>query len=160
MQKISQTGLRWLWVAVIVLALDRITKVAIQHYFQLYDSIRLTPFFNLTLAYNKGAAFSFLNSAAGWQTWLFGAIASLVCLSLLVWLSRLPRVARWVPIALALIIGGALGNLWDRISYGHVIDFIQWHIANFYWPVFNVADSAICVGAVMLVIDAIFFKKR
>jgi signal peptidase II len=158
-QKLSQTGLRWLWITLIILAVDRITKISIQHQFQLYDSIRVTSFFNLTLAYNKGAAFSFLNSAPGWQMWMFGAIATLVSASLVIWMLRLKKTERWVSIALAFIVGGAIGNLWDRICYGHVIDFIQWHIGNFYWPVFNIADSAICVGAVMLVLDAIFRKK-
>jgi signal peptidase II len=158
-QKICQTGLRWLWIAFIVLALDRVTKVSIQHSFGLYESLRVTSFFNLTLAYNTGAAFSFLNSASGWQTWLFGVIALAVTTTLLIWLKRLPYQQWWLSTALVLIIGGALGNLWDRISYGHVIDFIQLHIGQFYWPVFNVADSAICLGACLLILDAIFKRK-
>ena len=158
-QKLCQSGLRWLWVTGLILILDRLTKVSIQDHFGLYDSLRITPFFNLTLAYNTGAAFSFLNSASGWQTWLFGAIALIVSGSLLVWLRRLPRQQWWVSVALTLIIGGAIGNLWDRLCYGHVIDFIQWHISHFYWPVFNIADAAICTGAVMLVLDAVFKRK-
>jgi signal peptidase II len=159
LKTLSQTGLRWLWIAVIVLVLDRLTKVSIQHSLGLYESIKIAPFFNLTLAYNTGAAFSFLNSASGWQMWLFGLIALVVTATLLVWLKRLPRKQWWMSIALVFIIGGAVGNLWDRICYGHVIDFIQLHAASFYWPVFNVADAAICVGAFMLALEALFNRK-
>jgi signal peptidase II len=123
------------------------------------DYLRVTPFFNLTLAYNTGAAFSFLDSAPGWQIWFFGVIALVVSATLLIWLKRLPRQQWWLSIALACIIGGALGNLWDRVSYGHVIDFIQLHAYSFYWPVFNIADSAICLGAMMLVLEALFKRK-
>jgi signal peptidase II len=159
LKTLSQTGLRWLWIAVIVLVLDRLTKVSIQHNLGLYESINITPFFNFTLAYNTGAAFSFLNSASGWQMWLFGLIALVVTATLLVWLKRLERKQWWMSIALVFIIGGAVGNLWDRICYGHVIDFIQLHAGSFYWPVFNVADSAICIGAFMLVLEVLFNRK-
>jgi signal peptidase II len=157
--KLSQSGLRWLWVALIVLVLDRLTKLSVQQHFDWHESWRMTSFFNLALEYNTGAAFSFLHSASGWQKWLFGSIALLVSAVLLVWLKRLPREQRWVSIALALVVGGALGNLYDRLCYGYVIDFIQLHLGHFYWPVFNVADSAICIGAVMLALDA-FFKRK
>ena len=157
--RLAQSGLRWLWLAMLVLLLDRVTKIAIQQSFQLYEILRVTPFFNLTLAYNKGAAFSFLNSAPGWQVWIFGAIAIVISISLLVWLKKISYQQRWLAIALALVIGGALGNLWDRLSYGHVIDFLQLHVGSYYWPVFNVADSSICIGAFMLVLDT-FFKKN
>lgn len=157
--RIAQSGLRWLWITLIILLLDRATKMLIQQYFTLYDTLRITPFFNLTLAYNKGAAFSFLNSAPGWQMWIFGGIAIIITGVLLFWLKKIYYSDRWISIALTLIIGGALGNLCDRLCYGHVIDFLQLHIAGYYWPVFNVADSSICVGAFMLVIDA-FLKKN
>jgi signal peptidase II len=158
-KKIFQTGLFWWWVTLLVLLIDRFTKVWIQHSLSLYDSIRITSFFNVTLAYNKGAAFSFLNSASGWQSWLFGVIAVVVSVVLIVWLKRLSRQQKWLSIALTLIIGGALGNLWDRLSYGYVIDFIQVHWDKYYWPVFNGADSAICLGAAMLVLESLF-KSR
>lgn len=159
MKKLSQTSLRWLWVSVIVIILDHVAKVLVQQNLILDDYIRVTPFFNLALAHNKGAAFSFLGYASGWQVWFFGIVAIAVSSALLVWMYRIPKNIKWVPIALALIVGGALGNLWDRFSYGFVVDFIQLHIGQHYFAVFNIADSAICIGAFMLVLDAIFQKK-
>ncbi len=158
--KITQSGLRWLWVALIVILIDRLTKVIAEYYLVAYHPNPVMPFFNLTLAYNKGAAFSFLSYAAGWQVWLFGLIAVSISAILLTWLKRISFRQRWIAIALSLVVGGALGNLWDRVSYGHVIDFIELYVSNWHWPVFNVADSAICVGAVMLVIDALFKRDK
>ncbi len=158
MQKKS-TGLRWLWVTLIVLILDRITKYLALKNLPPYAEVSVMPHFNLTLAYNKGAAFSFLNAASGWQTWLFGAIALLVSLGILVWLFRLSARNRWLCIALTMIMGGALGNLSDRLLYGYVIDFLDFYASNWHWPAFNIADSAICVGAFMLFWDAVFFRK-
>jgi signal peptidase II len=157
--KIGRTGLRWLWITVVVLLLDRITKNAAYYYLAAGIPHPVMPFLNFTLAYNKGAAFSFLNSASGWQMWMFGCIAVGVSLTLLIWLKRLSYQQRWVSIALALIIGGALGNLWDRLSYGHVIDFIDFYVSQWHWPVFNIADSAICIGAFMLFGDALFNRR-
>jgi signal peptidase II len=159
LQKITQSGLRWLWVTVFVIALDRITKIAAQHYLTAYEPVNITPFFNFTLAYNKGAAFSFLSAANGWQSWLFGLLAVGISVTLIIWLLRLSYQQRWISIALACVIGGAMGNLWDRLSYGHVIDFIDLYVRTLHWPVFNVADSAICIGAFMLVCDAIWKKE-
>jgi signal peptidase II len=154
------SGLRWLWVTVIVLLLDRVTKYFAYNYLLAYYPLSVFPGFNLTLSFNKGAAFSFLNSESGWQVWFFGVIAFVVSLGILVWLARLSSRERWVSIALCLIVGGALGNLWDRISYGHVIDFIQLYISHYYWPTFNVADSAICLGAAILFGQAIWKPKK
>jgi signal peptidase II len=156
MLKLKSTGgLRWLWVAVVVLILDRITKYLAQKYLLAYYALPVIPGFNLTLSFNKGAAFSFLNSASGWQTWFFGVIAFLVSIGILVWLTRLKAGERWVAIALSFIVGGALGNLWDRVSYGQVIDFIQLYVSHYYWPTFNIADSAICIGAAILFWNAL-----
>lgn len=155
-----RSGLRWVWVSVIVLIVDQLTKFAALNYLTDYEPWRITQFFNLTLAYNKGAAFSFLNQASGWQIWLFGGLSLVVSIAILIWLKRLAYQQRWLNIALSLIVGGALGNLFDRIYYGHVIDFIQLHISHFYWPVFNIADSAICIGACMLVLDAFWKEKK
>jgi signal peptidase II len=130
------------------------------HYFGYHETLRMTSFFNLTLAYNTGAAFSFLNSAGGWQLWLFAIIAAIVSVGLLIWLQRLKYQQRWPSIAVSLILAGALGNLWDRINYNHVVDFIQLHAGDFYWPVFNVADSAICLGAFMLMLESLIFRKK
>lgn len=156
----SASGLRWLWVSVLVWVLDFVTKSLALKHLSLYEPLHITSFFNLTLAYNKGAAFSFLSTASGWQSWMLGGLAVFVCLYILVRLKQLAYYDRWVGIALTLVIGGALGNLYDRLAYGHVIDFLQFHISHYYWPVFNIADSAICIGAAMLVIDVVFFKKK
>ncbi len=150
----SSTGLRWLWVAVVVFILDRISKYLAMSFLTDYEPLVITRFFNFTLSYNKGAAFSFLDQASGWQMWFFGGLALVVSIGILIWLSRLSSRQRWLSISLAMIVGGALGNLFDRINYGQVIDFIQLHVSHFYWPVFNIADSAVCVGAFMLFLDA------
>lgn len=155
---IANSGLRFFWVSIAVIFLDRVTKYLIQKTLVLYASIPVTSFFHITLVYNKGAAFSFLNSASGWQTWIFGGISAVVSLIIIIVLHFLSRHQRWMSIALALILGGALGNLWDRISYGHVIDFLDFFISTWHWPVFNIADSAICIGTVMLILDAIHKK--
>lgn len=152
------TGLRWLWLSVLVLITDHITKVLAQKYLTLYAVMPVLPGLNFTLTYNRGSAFAFLDSASGWQVWMFGAIAIIVSIAILIWMFRLPAAQKWVGIALAFVVGGALGNLWDRFSYGHVIDFIQVYVSHYSWPVFNVADSAICIGAFMLFLDAL--KKK
>lgn len=155
----SLGALKWLWITVVVVALDQISKVAVVGAFALHEQMPLIPYFNLTLAHNPGAAFSFLSDAAGWQRWFFTAIALGVSVAIVVWLKRLPASNRWVAISLSLILGGALGNVWDRITLGYVIDFLDFYINQWHWPAFNVADSAITIGAVMLGIDAIFFAK-
>jgi signal peptidase II len=149
----SSTGiLPWLGIAAIVLLLDQITKVTITRLFSYGESLPLTSFFNLVLAYNKGAAFSFLASESGWQRYFFTAIAAGAAIFILYLLKRHAgqRLFCW---ALALILGGAVGNLIDRVLYGHVIDFLDFHVAGWHWPAFNVADSAICVGAALFIYD-------
>lgn len=157
--KYAQTGLKWLWVSVLVLALDRVTKMLALKHLTAFVALPVIPCFNLTLSFNRGSAFSFLDAASGWQVWMFGCIAIVVSLVLLVWMYRLSINQRWLAIALSLIIGGALGNLWDRFLYGHVVDFIDLYVSHLHWPVFNIADSAICIGAVMLLIDSVKNKK-
>jgi len=151
--------LRWLWLSFLIIALDQVTKVLAEAYLQYgpYNSVEVMPFLNWTLLYNKGAAFSFLSDAGGWQRWFFAVIAAAVSVFLIGWLHKLKQ-DRWLAIAVALVLGGAIGNLFDRVAYGHVIDFIDVYYQQWHWPAFNIADSAICVGAVMLVIDA-FVKK-
>ena len=153
--------LSWLWLTLLVLVIDQASKVYFDGALQMYQQIVIIPdYFSWTLAYNTGAAFSFLADSAGWQRWLFALIAVVVSAVLVVWLKRLGRDDTWLAIALALILGGALGNLYDRIAYGHVIDFILVHWQNrWYFPAFNFADSAICVGAVMLALDMFKSKK-
>ncbi len=156
MKKIFNTGLSWLWVAVFIFAIDRITKICMQHFLTAYAPYPMTKFLNFTLAYNRGAAFSFLDTA--WSGWLFGLIAVIVSVVIFVILFRTAAKQYWNNVALNFVLGGALGNLWDRIQYGYVIDFLDFYIPKWHWPDFNFADAAICTGAFMLVLEA--FKKQ
>jgi signal peptidase II len=149
--------MKWLWLSALVIVLDQITKYLASHYLPFQQQVPVMPMFNLTLMHNTGAAFSMLHSAGGWQRWFFAALALGVSIGIVVWLRRLPAGKRWLACALALVVGGALGNLYDRLTLGYVIDFIQVFYENHYFPSFNIADSAISVGAVMLLIDAFFF---
>ncbi|MCP3867000.1 MAG: lipoprotein signal peptidase [Gammaproteobacteria bacterium] len=150
--------LHWLWLSLAVVVTDQISKQLVERSLQLYESVPLLPFFNLTLVYNEGAAFSFLSDQGGWQRWFFSIVAVLVTLVLVYWLRGLSRLERWPAVALSLIIGGALGNLIDRVLFGHVIDFIDLFYQQWHWPAFNVADSAISVGVVLMLLDA--FRNR
>jgi signal peptidase II len=147
--------LPWLWLTLLVLVVDQASKVYFESRLSLYQQIVVIPeYFSWTLAYNTGAAFSFLANGGGWQRWLFALIALAVSVVLVVWLKRLKPTDTWLAIALALVLGGALGNLYDRVMLGHVVDFILLHWRNqYYFPAFNVADSAISIGAVMLALD-------
>ena len=153
--------LPWLWLTVLVFVLDQASKFYFEGALNLYQQIVVIPdLFSWTLAYNTGAAFSFLAGQSGWQRWLFALIAIVVSVVLVVWLKRLKPSETWLAIALALVLGGALGNLVDRVLFGHVIDFILVHWQNrWYFPAFNLADSAITVGAIMLVIDMFISKQ-
>ncbi|MGL5997691.1 MAG: signal peptidase II [Pseudomonas proteolytica] len=156
MPKSSRFGrLGWLVLSLLVLVIDQVSKAHFEGSLEMFQQIVVIPdYFSWTLAYNTGAAFSFLADSGGWQRWLFALIAVVVSAVLVVWLKRLGRNDTWLAIALALVLGGALGNLYDRIALGHVIDFILVHWQNrYYFPAFNFADSAICVGAVMLALD-------
>lgn len=152
--------LAWLWLSVLVLVLDQLSKVYFEGALTLYQQIVLIPdYFSWTLAYNTGAAFSFLAGADGWQRWLFAGIALVVSVVLVVWLKRLQPHETRLAIALALVLGGAIGNLFDRVAYGHVVDFILVHWQNrWYFPAFNVADMAISCGAALLALD--MFKPQ
>ena len=152
MRKWLSSGLIWLILSLVVIAVDRYSKVWMVEHLQLGDPVSLLPILNLTLAYNTGAAFSFLHDASGWQHYLLGGLALAVTLFIIGCLARLPRRNYWENTALSLILAGALGNMWDRISYGHVIDFINFHWNEWHFAIFNVADSAICVGAFMLIV--------
>ncbi len=152
--------MKWLWLSVVVVCLDQFTKVLASHYLQLNDPIAILPGFSLTLMHNTGAAFSFLSQASGWQRWFFIGLAITVSIVIVVWLVRLPAEKRWLACALALILGGAIGNVWDRVMLSYVIDFIDVYYRDWHWPAFNVADSAISVGAVMVIIDALCFSEK
>jgi signal peptidase II len=142
----------WLGIAAIIILFDQLTKITITQLFKYGEMQPVTSFFNLVLVYNKGAAFSFLATQAGWQRYFFTGIGIAAALFIVYLLTRHAgqRLFCW---ALALILGGAVGNVIDRIMYGHVIDFLDFHVRNWHWPAFNVADSAICVGAVLFVVD-------
>ncbi len=152
--------LRWLGLSLLVIVLDQATKALASAYLTLHEPVALLPLLNLTLMHNTGAAFSFLGSAGGWQRWLFVVIAVAVSGLLIWWLRQLPRTDTWLAIALALVLGGALGNAWDRIYLGYVVDFIDAYYGSYHWPAFNIADSAISVGAVMLLLDALRGRRR
>ncbi len=153
--------LGWLVLSLLVLVIDQVSKAHFEGSLEMFQQIVVIPdYFSWTLAYNTGAAFSFLADSGGWQRWLFALIAVVVSAVLVVWLKRLGRDDTWLAIALALVLGGALGNLYDRIALGHVIDFILVHWQNrWYFPAFNFADSAITVGAIMLALDMFKGKK-
>jgi signal peptidase II len=153
------SALIWLWLTVFVIVFDLITKQLAENLLN-GISIAILPVFDLTLIHNPGAAFGFLAGAGGWQRWFFTAIAVVVSTILINWLYKLPRENKWLAIALTLILGGALGNVIDRLMYGHVIDFIAIHWGNSYFPAFNIADSAISIGAVMLGLDVVFEARR
>lgn len=147
--------LKWLWLSVAVIALDRVSKYLASNSLNLHEPLNILPFFNLTLMHNQGAAFSFLSQAGGWQRWLFTAIAIVVTVVIVQWIRRLSPAETWMAAALSLIAGGALGNVWDRIQLGYVIDFIDVYYGTWHWPTFNIADSAITIGALMLIMEGL-----
>jgi signal peptidase II len=142
----------WLGIATIVILLDQLSKITITRLFSYGETLPVTSFFNLVLAYNKGAAFSFLAAESGWQRYFFTAIGIAAAL-FIIYLLRKHAGQRLFCWALALILGGALGNVIDRVLYGHVIDFLDIHVQGWHWPAFNVADSAITLGVVFFVLD-------
>jgi signal peptidase II len=156
---IKNNSLTWLWLSLSIVVSDQITKNLITDWLDYHQSENIFAGLNMTLVYNTGAAFSFLSQAGGWQRWFFIILTSGVSLALIYWLATLPRQRKWLAVALALVLGGAIGNLVDRIRLGYVIDFIDVYYKHWHWPAFNVADSAICIGAIMLIIDAIWFDR-
>lgn len=147
--------LKWIWLAVIVVILDQLTKYIASNSLEMLQPVAVMPMFNWTLMHNTGAAFSFLADAGGWQRWFFAIIAIVVSIVIVLWVKRLEQHEKWQAIALTLILGGAIGNVIDRIWLGYVVDFIQVYYQQWYWPAFNIADSAICIGVAMLIIDSI-----
>ena len=148
---------RWCWwLSGSVVVLDQVTKFLAETLLTFHQPVPVLSWFNLLLTYNTGAAFSFLADAGGWQRWFFLGLGLLISIGLIVWLRRLQPTEKWLAVALALILGGAIGNLIDRAWLGQVIDFIQLYYQRWYWPAFNIADSAITVGAVLLVLDSLW----
>jgi len=151
----------WLWLSLSVVLADQASKWWIIQRFELFQRVELLPFLGITRLHNTGAAFSILAEAGGWQRWFFVGLAVLVSLVIMLWLRRLPRRGQsMLAAALALIIGGALGNVIDRVTHSYVVDFISVHYQDWYFPAFNVADSALTVGAVLLVLDSLLHPAR
>ncbi len=146
--------LKWLWLSLLALILDQISKLAIVGSMELYQSIPVIPFVNLTYVHNTGAAFSFLSEAGGWQRWFFASLAAVISVVITIWIARLKQHETLLAVALALVLGGAIGNLIDRLAYGYVIDFIDIYVDSWHWPAFNIADSAITIGVVLMLVDS------
>jgi signal peptidase II len=149
----------WLGVTALIVALDWVTKQRVSEALELYRPQEVFSWLNITLAHNYGAAFSFLSDAGGWQRWFFVVLALVVSIVLLVWLLRLPRREWRTGLGLALVLGGAIGNVMDRIKLGYVVDFIDVHFGGWHYPAFNVADSAITCGVILLLLDALLFSR-
>ena len=150
----KESGWRLWWLMLLVLVADQVSKQVVIANMQLFDSIDLLPFFNLTYVRNYGAAFSFLSDAGGWQRWFFTLIAVVISAVLAVWLARNNKAQLKLNLALSLVLAGAIGNLIDRSVYGYVIDFLHVYYQNWHYPAFNIADSAICIGAALLIWDS------
>ncbi|PPK77391.1 signal peptidase II [Methylobacter tundripaludum] len=146
--------LKWLWLSLLALVLDQGSKLAIAGSMKLYESIQIMPFFKLTYVHNTGAAFSFLSEAGGWQRWFFAGLALAISVVIAVWLTRLKKHETLLAVALALVLGGAVGNLIDRLAYGYVIDFLDVYYESWHWPAFNIADSAITLGVVLMLAES------
>lgn len=156
----TRTASRWLLVSAVVLGLDRWTKVLVTDHFQLFERLAVGPYFDLTRLHNTGAAFSFLASASGWQNWFFAAVAMGVSALILWWLVHQPAGRVVAPLGLSLVLGGALGNLWDRLAQGYVVDFVLLYYDRWSFPAFNVADAAITAGVALLLLDGFFLEPR
>jgi signal peptidase II len=151
--------LLWLSLAAALVALDWWTKHLASQNLMMYRPVEINAWLNLTLAHNDGAAFSFLAGAGGWQRWFFSVVAIVISVILMVWLWRLPNRSRLLPVAISLVLGGAIGNLIDRVRFGYVVDFIDVHYAGWHWPAFNLADSVIVIGVTLLLIEG-FLPRR
>jgi signal peptidase II len=154
----NKQAFAWLLMSLVIVVLDLWTKGLATDSLTLYRPVELTSWLNMTLAHNYGAAFSFLSDAGGWQRWLFTGLALVVTLVLIVWLLRLSAKEKVTAASLGLIIGGAVGNLIDRIMHGYVVDFIDVYYRDWHWPAFNLADSAITGGVILLLIDGLFLS--
>jgi signal peptidase II len=146
-------------IVIVIVVLDQITKIWADTTLAMYEQIPVTGFFNITKAYNYGAALSFLDNAGGWQRWFFTAISLVVSIVLCVWLYRMTRAEKWLSFSIAMILGGAIGNLIDRVWYGYVVDFIQVYWKTSYFPSFNIADAAITCGTIVLLVLTLFEKN-
>ena len=158
---LGASGIRLLWVSVLVIAVDQLTKLWIERTMVLGDSFAVLPVLDIVRAHNTGAAFSFLATAGGWQRWAFSALAVVVSIGLIYWLRIIARATHGLLASgLSLILGGAIGNVIDRIEHGYVVDFVYAHWGVHYFPAFNVADAAISIGAALVVLDALGEWRR
>ena len=159
---IKHSGLRWLSLALLVFVADIGIKLLVMDKmgYGWENRIEVTSFFNLLYVHNTGAAFSFLSDQGGWQRWLFSSIAVVVVTTLMFWMRKQPATEKWNNSAYAMIIGGAIGNVFDRIVHGFVVDYLDFYWGNYHFAAFNLADSAICVGAAMLIIDGFRNKPK
>ena len=152
--------LKWLWLSGLVIVLDQVSKWIISSSFSLYETLAVMPYFNLTLAHNTGAAFSFLAQAGGWQRWFFVGLTTIISIVLFIWLKKLSSTAKLEAISISLILGGAIGNVIDRIYFGYVVDFLDFYYGTAHFAAFNIADSAICIGAGLLILDSFISKPE
>ena len=153
----KSSAIKWVWLSLVIVIIDQLVKYYISHNLILFESLAILPGVDITYVHNTGAAFSFLSDAGGWQRWLFIFLSSGVSLFLLFWMKNHPATGICLAIALAMILGGAVGNLIDRVMLGYVIDYIDLYYNKWHWPAFNVADSAISIGVVLLIIDSFWF---
>lgn len=151
--------MRWLWLAALVVILDQISKYLATEHLAFQAPLVVTSWLNFILTHNTGAAFSFLDTAGGWQHWLFTMLAGAASIFILIWLRRLKPGDYWLAIALSLILGGAIGNLIDRVRFAYVVDFVDFHIGTWHFATFNIADAAISIGAAIMLVDAFLLNK-
>ena len=159
MQLNEGSSIKWLWITFIFLVIDQVSKQWVAGAMELYQSIKVLPFFNITYAQNPGAAFSFLADQGGWQRWFFTIIAAVASVVFLIWLKRTPKNQPLLAAALACMLSGAVGNLIDRVLFGYVIDFLDFHWQGYSFPTFNVADSIIFIGAALMILDSFQQEK-
>ena len=155
----NDTGLRWLWLTLLCLIIDQVSKQWVAGTFDYRETLSVLPFFNLTYVHNPGAAFSFLADQGGWQRWFFTAIAAIASIVFLVWMAKTPKQQRLLSISFALILSGAVGNLIDRVLFGYVIDFLDFHWAGYHFAAFNIADSVIFIGAALMIFESFTNKE-
>lgn len=158
--KAKSGNLRWMWLSWLIFIIDQSAKWMAIRYLYFGEPVKVTSFLSWDLDYNYGAAFGFLNNSGGWQRWLFIVVALVVCILIIKWLIKIPRYQNFIAMSLALILGGALGNLWDRIFHSYVIDFIYFHVNNWHFAVFNLADAAVSVGAALFALTFFFQTKE